>query len=191
MSRIGNKHINLPSDVTFKIENGDCEVKGKLGTLFVTIPHKIHVNEKNNVIVLTRDDDEKQTKELHGTTRALLHDAILGVSNGFQKNLEISGIGYRARLEGKNLILKVGFSHEVTIAPLEGVTVKITDKDGTSLNISGIDKQKVGQVASMIRDVRRPEPYGGKGIKYKGEHIVHKEGKRATAATATAGAVKK
>lgn len=183
MSRIGNKLIALEDGVTATINGSVCTVKGKNGTLSVKIPHKIHVQIEGKEIKVTRDDDLMQTKELHGTTRALIHDACVGCDKGFEKTLTIKGTGYRARMNGNAVVLKVGYSHEVTIAPEEGVTIKITDKDGTVLVISGNDKQKVGQTAAVIRDVRRPEPYGGKGIKYKEEVIVHKEGKRAAAAT--------
>ena len=115
--------------------------------------------------------------ELHGTTRANLHNAIVGVSEGFKRELEISGIGYRCAMRGTDLVLNVGFSHEVVIHPLDGVKISATDE--THIVVEGIDKQKVGQTAALIHDTKRPEPYGGKGIKYKGEVIIRKEGKRA------------
>lgn len=180
MSRIGNKHIILPEDVTLTVNEGVATVKGKLGTLTVNIPAKIHVNIEEKTVVLTRDDDEIQTKELHGTTRANLANAVEGVSNGFAKTLVIIGTGYRCRLLGNSVVLKVGYSHEVTIEALEGVKLEILDKENTKLKVSGIDKEKVGQTAALIRDVRRPEPYGGKGIRYENEYVPHKEGKRAS-----------
>lgn len=179
MSRIGNKHIILPEGVTLKVEEALVTVNGKLGTLSVNVPAKIHVNVDGNTVVLTRDDDEIQTKELHGTTRANLHNAVVGVSEGFAKTLVIIGTGYRCRLAGNSVVLKVGYSHEVTIAAPEGVKLEILDKDSTKLKVSGINKEMVGQTAALIRDVRRPEPYGGKGIRYENEYVPHKEGKRA------------
>lgn len=191
MSRIGNKHIILPEGISLKIENDMAIVSGKNGTLTVKIPHKIHVNINGNTVVLTRDDDNIQTKELHGTTRALIASAVEGIHKFFEKTLLISGTGYRAKILGDKLVLKVGYSHENTIVIPSGITIKINDKDGTNLTVSGINKEEVGQIAATIRDVRRPEPYGGKGIRYSNEQIIHKEGKRAAAATGGGASAKK
>ncbi|MEG0579767.1 MAG: 50S ribosomal protein L6 [Niameybacter sp.] len=177
MSRIGNKHIILPEGVVVSIKGNDIDVKGKLGELHLTLPEGIYFEEKDNVIIITRKNDSY--KALHGTTRALLNNAVVGVSAGFEKNLEIVGIGYRASMRGANIVLNMGYSHEVVIEPLSGV--KIETPDVTKVKISGINKEHVGEIAARIRDVRRPEPYKGKGIKYVGEHIIRKEGKRASA----------
>jgi large subunit ribosomal protein L6 len=191
MSRIGNKHIILPEGVSIKVEGNNIAVSGKSETLNIVLPHKIHLEVKDGkTVILTRDDDEMLTKEIHGTTRALIHDAVVGVSTGFSKSLLLKGTGFRARVEGNKLILKVGFSHEVPLEIIPGCTVKVVDKDATELLVSGADKQKVGQLAAVIRDVRRPEPYNGTGIRYKNEYVPHKEGKRAAAATAGAPAAK-
>lgn len=179
MSRIGKKPITIPAGVTVTVKEGNVvEVTGPKGTLVNTFFKNIAIEVNGNEVVLARPDDSITNKTFHGTTRALLNNMIVGVSEGFKKELEIVGIGYRASLRGKNLVLNIGYSHEVVITPLEGVT--ITVKDPTHLEVTGADKQKVGQIASQIRAVREPEPYLGKGIKYKGEVILRKEGKRAS-----------
>ena len=179
MSRIGKKPIVIPAGVTVTVKDGNVvEVTGPKGTLTNTFISDIKIEVNGNECVLTRPDDSIKMKTFHGTTRALLNNMVIGVSEGFKKQLEIVGIGYRAALRGKNLVLNIGYSHEVVITPLEGVTITVIDP--THLEISGADKQKVGQIASQIRAVREPEPYLGKGIKYKGEVILRKEGKRAS-----------
>lgn len=177
MSRIGNKHIILPEGVKVTINGNDITVTGKLGELHVNLPHGITFEETDNVIVLKRANED--LKAIHGTTRALLHNAVVGVSEGFVINLEIVGIGYRAQMRGKNIVLNMGYSHEVVIEPLSGVQIETPDV--TKVKVFGINKEHVGEIAARIRDVRRPEPYKGKGIKYAGEHIIRKEGKRASA----------
>lgn len=177
MSRVGKKHIVIPEGVTVNLENSVITVKGAKGEIKLDLPRGINFENKDNVIALSRDNDEKQLRENHGTTRALLHNAIVGVSEGFKKTLEIVGIGYRAALRGENLVLNIGYSHEIVVKPLEGV--KITCPSATEIIVEGISKEDVGQTAALIREKRKPEPYGGKGIKYKGEHIIRKEGKRA------------
>jgi len=179
MSRIGYKVIDLPAGVALTLDGGLATVKGAKGTLAIKIPASIEVKLEGNLIHVTRTSEERQTRENHGTFRALLHNAIVGVSQGFTKVLEIVGIGFRGAIKGKDLVLSIGFSHEVVITPEPGV--KITCKTPTDLIIEGIDRQAVGQTAARIRAVRKPEPYGGKGIKYAGEHIIRKEGKRASA----------
>ena len=178
MSRIGLKPVVLPEGVTVTVNAGSVAVKGPKGELSVAFPQDcISVAVEDGHIHVSRKDDQPRSRENHGTVRANLQNAVTGVSQGFQKELEISGIGYRCAMRGTSIVLNVGFSHEVVIAPVEGV--KITAKDDTHILVEGIDRQKVGQTAALIHDTKRPEPYGGKGIKYKGEYIIRKEGKRA------------
>ena len=179
MSRIGKKPITVPAGVIITVNEGNfVEVKGPKGTLTNKFDSRIAIEVNGNECVLTRPDETKFMKTLHGTTRALLNNMVVGVSEGYSKKLTIVGIGYRAALRGKNLVLNIGYSHEVVIVPSEGVTINV--KDPTHLEVTGYDKQKVGQIASQIRAVREPEPYLGKGIKYKDEVILRKEGKRSS-----------
>ena len=179
MSRIGKKPITVPAGVTITVNEGNfVEVKGPKGSLTNKFDSRIAIEVNGNECVLTRPDETKLMKTLHGTTRALLNNMVVGVSEGYSKKLDIVGIGYRAALRGKNLVLNIGYSHEVVITPSEGVTITVIDP--THLEVSGYDKQKVGQIASQIRAVREPEPYLGKGIKYKDEVILRKEGKRSS-----------
>ncbi|MGM9813510.1 MAG: 50S ribosomal protein L6 [Candidatus Enteromonas sp.] len=177
MSRIGFKPIVLPEGVTATMGEGAIAVKGPKGELSVSVPACVSVEVKDGAIHCTVKGNEIEERTLHGTTRANIHNAVVGVHEGFKKELEIVGIGYRCAMRGTSIVLNVGYSHEVVIAPVEGV--KISAKDETHIAVEGIDKQKVGQTAALIHDARRPEPYGGKGIKYKGEVILRKEGKRA------------
>ena len=177
MSRIGFKPVVLPEGVSVEIKDGVVAVKGAKGELSVAVPSNVSVEVKDGHLLCHRAGETQRDLELHGTTRANLHNAVVGVSEGFKKELEISGIGYRCAMRGTELVLNVGFSHEVVVSPVEGV--KISAPDETHIVVEGIDKQKVGQTAALIHDTKRPEPYGGKGIKYKGEVIIRKEGKRA------------
>lgn len=178
MSRIGNKLIPLVEGVTLTIENNYVDVKGKNGEDKISYdPKLLKIEVVDNHVKITRANDLKATKQIHGTTRALLNNAIIGCSKGFTKELEIIGIGYRAELKGKDICLYMGYANPVTISPLAGVSISL--KDPTHVSVSGSDKFKVGQTAALIRNVRKPEPYLGKGIKYKGEFILRKEGKRA------------
>ena len=178
MSRIGNKLIPLKEGVTVTVSDGNVLVKGKLGEHNIPFDKKlIGVVVEDGHVKVTRANEDKHTKQLHGTTRALINNAILGVTEGFHKDLEIVGIGYRAEMRGANLVLHVGYSHENVIEPLEGV--KISCKDATHIHVEGNDKVSVGETAALIRETRRPEPYLGNGIKYVGEFILRKEGKRA------------
>ena len=179
MSRIGLKPVVLPSGVTVTETKGAVTVKGAKGELSVSLPEDMSVEVKDGVLRVIRANEEPRTVMFHGTTRANIANAVKGVSEGFEKELEISGIGYRCQMRGANLVLYVGYSHEIVIEPLPGV--KISAKDETHIKVEGIDRQKVGQTAAIIHDAKRPEPYGGKGIKYKGEVILRKEGKRAAA----------
>ena len=177
MSRIGNKHINLPAGVTVAVEGASVKVSGSKGTLVVPVNHGITVKVDGSTVVCERANDLKQTKQNHGTTRANIHNAVVGVSEGYKKSLEMRGIGYKAQMQGANVVLWAGYSHTVTIKPNEGV--KISLPSATEIDVEGIDKQAVGQTAARIREVRRPEPYLGKGIRYKNEYVATKEGKRA------------
>jgi len=179
MSRIGNKHIEIPAGVTVDIKPGLMHVKGPKGEEDVMLNSGIEVKVDGQIMTFTRLNEEKQTKQNHGTTRANVYNAILGVTEGFKKVLEMVGIGYKAQLKGQAVELWAGYSHTVIIEPEAGVAIKIIDP--THIEVSGINKQAVGQTAALIRGVRPPEPYLGKGIRYKGEFVATKEGKRATA----------
>ncbi len=177
MSRIGNKHIDIPAGVTVAVEGSNVKVSGAKGTLLVPVNHGITVSIEGTTLVCKRDSEVKQVKQNHGTTRANIHNAIVGVSQGYKKELEMRGIGYKAQMQGTSVVLWAGYSHTVTIVPNEGV--KISLPSPTEITVEGIDKQAVGQTAARIREVRRPEPYLGKGIRYKDEYVATKEGKRA------------
>ena len=179
MSRIGNKHIDLPAGVTVSEENGVAVVKGPKGDLRVKLNHGITMNVEGTVVNFKRANDTKQVKQNHGTTRANVHNAVVGVSEGYKKTLEMKGIGYKAQMKGKAVEIWAGYSHTIVINPEEGVTISLPN--ATDIQVDGIDKQKVGQTAALIREVRPPEPYLGKGIRYKGEVVITKEGKRAGA----------
>ena len=178
MSRIGNKIITLPEGVSVTVAEGNTvTVAGPKGTLTKTFCEKLSIAVENNTVKISRPDDEKATKQLHGTTRALLNGMVEGVHTGFKKELEIKGIGYRAQLVGKNVVLNVGYSHPVTVAAVDGIDFQVPSQ--TEIIVSGIDKEKVGQMAAEIRSARKPEPYSGKGVMYKGERIRRKVGKKA------------
>ena len=176
MSRIGKLPITVPAGVTVTISpEGGVAVKGKNGELTATFSKEIAIQEENGVITLTRSSEQKETRALHGLTRALLQNMVTGVSEGFAKTLEIVGVGYRAQLQGKKLVLGLGFSHPVEVEQPEGITFEVPNPN--TIVIKGIDKQAVGQVAANIRSIRPPEPYKGKGIKYQNEYIRRKVGK--------------
>jgi len=178
MSRIGNKAITIPAGVEVDIKAGnEVTVKGPKGTLTRQFDSSLEIENNEGVITVKRPNDEKHVKQLHGTTRALLHNMVVGVSDGFKKELVITGIGYKAAVQGQTLTLNMGYSHPVIINVEEGVKVECPKQD--QIVVSGIDKQRVGEIAANIRAVRKPEPYKGKGIAYKGEHIRRKEGKTA------------
>ena len=176
MSRIGNQPINIPSGVTVDINNDKLNIKGPKGTLDLTIPRPIKVNVDDNNINVESPSSDKPIKALHGLSRSLIANCVLGVSEGFQKSLEIVGVGYRAEQKGKNVTLSVMLSHTVTIEPPEGIEVQVQDN---LIHVKGIDKQKVGQVSAEIRSVRPPNAYTGKGIRYQGEQVKIKPGKSA------------
>ena len=191
MSRIGNKAITLPEGVELQINGQDVKAKGKLGELDLRVHDEVSIkmeevandegkNEK--VITLEPKSNSRFAKQIWPTMRTLVNNIIIGVSQGYSKKLEIKGVGYRGNLQGKTLVLSLGFSHEVRYDVPEGVTVKMEDAAGktsqTDIEVSGIDKQLVGQVAAKIRGFKKPEPYKGKGIRYADEYVVRKEGKK-------------
>ncbi|WP_297519823.1 50S ribosomal protein L6 [uncultured Clostridium sp.] len=176
MSRIGRLPIAIPAGVTVTVTPENVvTVKGPKGELTQTMSTAMSIVVENNEVVVTRPSDNKTHRSLHGLTRSLVNNMVVGVNEGFSKTLELNGVGYRAQLQGKKLVMNLGFSHPVEVEPVDGVEIKV---DGTTkLIISGCDKQKVGAVAASIRKWRKPEPYKGKGIKYAGEVVRRKEGK--------------
>ncbi len=177
MSRIGKKPIAVPAGVDVKIDGSTVTVKGPKGSLTKTFKPAMTIKQEGAEIIVERPDDEAQSKALHGLTRTLIHNMIEGVTNGFQKTLEINGVGYRCQKKGKQLDLTLGFSHPVSVSDTEDITIEAPQPN--IIIVKGIDKQKVGQFASEIRGIRPPEPYKGKGIKYADEVIRRKEGKAA------------
>ncbi|MFD2729285.1 50S ribosomal protein L6 [Enterococcus camelliae] len=175
MSRIGNKIVVLPAGVEVKQNGSDITVKGPKGELTRTFSEDIQMNIEGNEVTFTRPDDSKEMKTIHGTTRANFNNMVVGVSEGFQKALELIGVGYRAQLQGSKLVLSVGYSHQVEIVAPEGITIEVPAN--TSVIVKGISKEAVGELAANIRGVRPPEPYKGKGIRYVGEFVRRKEGK--------------
>ncbi len=173
MSRIGKNPIIIPQGVEVKIDDHTVTVKGPKGTLTQTFLDKVNIKMEENKLVVTINNEKDGN--IHGLTRSLLNNMVIGVTQGFEKALEINGIGYRAQKQGKKLILTLGFSHPVEIEEVEGITIEVPSQN--SIIVKGIDKQMVGQFAADIRAYRLPEPYKGKGIKYVGEHIRRKEGK--------------
>ena len=175
MSRIGRMPIAVPAGVDVKIDGSTVTVKGPKGTLTRTVNSNMNVALDNGVITVSRPDDSKENRSLHGLTRTLVANMVHGVSEGFSKELEINGIGYRAAKQGKDLVMNIGYSHQVTVSEADGITIDVPAPN--KIVISGPDKQKVGQFASEVRGKRPPEPYKGKGIKYVDEVIRRKEGK--------------
>ena len=177
MSRIGRKPIEVPSGVTVAIAPGRVEVSGPLGTLSQVVPQRMKIEQEEGQVVVTRPTDRGDDRALHGLTRTLVANMVEGVAKGFSKQLEIQGVGYRATLQGRDLELAVGFSHSVVIKPRDGIDFEVPVP--TQIIVKGTNKQMVGQTAAEIRAVRPPEPYKGKGIRYVGEHVRRKVGKRA------------
>jgi large subunit ribosomal protein L6 len=175
MSRIGKKPITVPAGVEVKIDGHTVTVKGPKATLTRTLNPLMDVKMEGNEITVSRPNDEILSRSLHGLTRTLINNMIIGVTKGYEKRLEIQGVGYTGQMQGKNLKLSLGFSHPVIVTPPEGVT--IATPANTQIVVSGADKEKVGQCAAEIREWRRPEPYKGKGIRYVGEHVRRKAGK--------------
>jgi large subunit ribosomal protein L6 len=176
MSRIGKRPVAIPSGVTADIKDGILSVKGPKGTLTLTMRDEISYTLDDGGILVKPANDTKSARAFWGMQRTLVSNLVEGVTSGFTKTLEITGVGYRANAQGKNLKLQLGYSHDVDISIPEGIEIKTPDN--TTIEISGNDKQKVGQIAAEIRRWRKPEPYKGKGIKYRGEYIFRKEGKK-------------
>jgi large subunit ribosomal protein L6 len=177
MSRIGRKPIEIPSGVTVSVEPGRVAVSGPLGSLQQQVPQRMKIEQENGSVVVSRPTERGEDRALHGLTRTLIANMVEGVTKGFEKRLEIQGVGYRAALAGANLELQVGYSHPVRITPRQGIEFEVPTP--TQVVVKGIDKQVVGQTAAEIRKVRPPEPYKGKGIRYEGEFVRRKVGKRA------------
>jgi large subunit ribosomal protein L6 len=177
MSRIGKQPVVYPANVKVQVTDGKVRIEGPKGKLELTVHPNMSVkhNESKKAIEVTRPDDERQNRALHGLTRSLIANMVEGVTKGFEKRLKIEGIGYQARLDKKSVVLTVGYANAVTMNPPEGVTVEVPDP--TTIVVRGPDKQKVGQFTAEVRKVRTPEPYKGKGIRYEKEHVRRKEGK--------------
>ena len=175
MSRIGNKPIAIPEGVEVKVNGSEVTVKGPKGTLTDTFKSEITIAVEGNEVIVTRPSDVKEHRALHGLTRTLIANMIEGVSKGFAKELEVNGVGYRVAKQGKDLVMNLGYSHQVVMSETDGISIEVPNPN--KIIISGPDKQKVGQFAAEVREKRPPEPYKGKGIKYAGEYIRRKEGK--------------
>lgn len=175
MSRIGNKPVVIPSGVTITVNGNNVTVKGPKGELTREFSPIININVEETQVTFTRPNDEKESRSLHGTTRAVLNNMVVGVTEGFAKELDLIGVGYRAQLQGTKLVLNVGYSHPVEFTPEAGLTVEVPSN--TKVIVRGINKEKVGALAANIRGVRPPEPYKGKGIRYTDEYVRRKEGK--------------
>ncbi len=180
MSRIGLKPIAIPAGVDVKISDNTVTVKGPKGELTQTLCPSISVSVENGEITVARASDVKEHRSLHGLSRTLIANMIEGVTNGFSKTLEVNGVGYRVAKQGKDLVMNLGFSHQVIMSEIPGITIDVPNQN--TIVVSGPDKQMVGQFAADIRDKRRPEPYKGKGIRYQGEVVRRKEGKAAKGA---------
>ena len=176
MSRVGKYPVALPQGVTAEVKNQSVSVKGKLGNLSLEIPSEVTVKLEDGKLAVSRKIETARARVLWGTTRNNINNMVKGVTDGFKTILEIEGVGFKAAMSGKDLVLNIGFSHEVRVTPPEGITIKA--EKPTVLSITGIDKQKVGQIAAEIRSMKKPEPYKGKGIKYAGEKVRRKEGKK-------------
>lgn len=175
MSRIGNQPIAIPSGVDITLDGHTLTVKGPKGTLSHQLPESMQVEIAADEVKVTRPSDDKEHKSLHGLTRSLINNMVIGVTEGYSKTLEIVGVGYRAAMKGKNLNLTLGFSHPVIMEPPAGIEFETPEP--TKIIVKGADKEVVGQVAAEIRDWRKPEPYKGKGVRYEGEHVRRKAGK--------------
>lgn len=175
MSRVGKKPIEIPAGVTVAVNNSTVTVKGPKGELSRTFNPDIAINVEENVVTITRPSDVKEHRALHGTTRAVIANMVEGVSKGFERGLELIGVGYRAQKQGNKLVLNVGYSHPVEIEPETGLEIEVPAN--TKIIVKGTDKERVGALAANIRGVRPPEPYKGKGIRYEGEFVRRKEGK--------------
>ena len=180
MSRIGNRVLTIPAGVEVNVDGNKVTVKGPKGTLEYSFKNEnVDVKVEGAEVKVTRKNDLKVSKQLHGTTNSNINNMIVGVSEGFKRELEINGVGYRFQVQGNKLIISAGYSHNVEMVAPEGIKLEMPDKSQTELIVSGFDKQAVSEFAANIRKVRKPEPYKGKGIKFKEEHIRRKEGKKA------------
>src|ERR671935_1457775 len=177
MSRIGRQPIPIPSEVSVALSPGRVQVNGPLGELSQQVPQRMEITQENGTIVVTRPTERGEDRALHGLTRTLIANMVEGVTKGFEKRLELQGVGYRAALQGADLRLDVGFSHPVVMKAPQGITFEVPVP--TEIVVKGVDKQQVGQIAAEVRKVRPPEPYKGKGIRYEGEYVRRKVGKRA------------
>lgn len=177
MSRIGKQPVAIPDGVSAKIEDGIAEIKGPKGLLVLRIPHGILVSQKEKELLIVPEFESRETKKLWGTVRSLLANMVLGVTRGYEKRLEVEGVGYRANLAGKDLDLMLGFSHPVKVVAPQGIDFRV---EKNAITVSGISKELVGKVAAEIRALKKPEPYKGKGIRYTGEVVRRKAGKKAT-----------
>ena len=175
MSRIGRKPIAIPAGVEVKVADGVVTVKGPKGALTQKYNTAMTVEVAGNEVLVTRPNDEKENRSLHGLTRTLINNMVIGVTEGFKKELEVNGVGYRVQKQGSNLVMNLGYSHQVIVSEIPGITIEAPGPN--QIVISGMDKQLVGQFAAEVREKRPPEPYKGKGIKYTTEHIRRKEGK--------------
>ncbi len=175
MSRIGKMPITIPKGIDIKIDGNVITVKGSKATLTQVFPSEMTVKVDKNILTVERPNDLKRNKAFHGLTRSLINNMVIGVTTGFEKKLEINGVGYRAQMQGKKLVLSLGYSHPLEMELPDGISVEVPTP--TSITVKGSDKQAVGQFAAVVRSLRKPEPYLGKGIKYAGEHIRRKEGK--------------
>ncbi len=176
MSRVGRLPVEVPSGVDVKIDGSHVKIKGPKGEMEFTFSPEIEILLNENEIQINRPSDARQMRSLHGTTRALIQNMVIGVTDGFQKELQLVGVGYRANMEGENLVLNVGYSHSVVVEPPADIKFEVGERN-QQVFISGIDKQAVGQIAADVRKIRPPEPYKGKGIRYKDEYIRRKAGK--------------
>ena len=177
MSRIGRRPIEIPASVSIGLSPGRVQVNGPLGELQQQVPARMQIEQRDGEIVVTRPTERGEDRALHGLTRTLIANMVEGVTKGFEKRLEVQGVGYRAALRGTALELSVGYSHSVVVQPPPGITFEVPAP--TQIVVKGVDKQQVGQIAAEIRRVRPPEPYKGKGIRYEGEYVRRKVGKRA------------
>lgn len=175
MSRIGRKPVNIPAGVTVTADGNVLTVKGPKGSLTQKFHPNMNISINGNEIIVTRPNDDKENRSLHGLTRTLIQNMVIGVTEGFKKELDVNGVGYRVQKQGKNLVMNLGFSHQVIVPEVDGITIECPTAN--KIIIMGPDKQQVGQFAAEVREKRPPEPYKGKGIKYVDEHIRRKEGK--------------
>ena len=176
MSRVGQSPVEIPEGVDVRIENGAMTVTGRLGELTMDIDRSVEIESGDGAVHVRPAGSGKRARAMWGTTRSLVKNLVVGVSQGFEKKLQIFGVGYRAQLQGRELVLQLGYSHEIRYPVPDGIAIETPSQ--TEITVSGIDRQKIGQVAAEIRSFRKPEPYKGKGVRYAGEHILRKEGKK-------------